>query len=524
MLQAHKNDEQDMMLQGLRVLALPVSALPLKPLFEAKDRWNWYIDLLWRYKERKIYKELVAPSGSYFEIPTMERESWEDDPRAVADIDRLISEVERATGIPVGQVVLASGVTVGSCFASSVIDLVSEPNLPQVSTKVDNLEPYRVVRRAFRFADRILNTARPDLIYCFEWADLWSYVVWLIAQSRGIPCIALRRSKIRTDHLYATTDRLMFNVAARALAQTKRSSSAGVSEAARQYIHEFQQQPKMVGYIKTKWDRRRAEAKWGRWHAQWVRSAALKIIPGMIMRPSRARELVQAVRGLLEFNTRFYRTWRHQRFLSTFDPDELSKMNYILFPVHKETDLSICFQAAPWFDQRSIIRLLASVVPNGYRLLVREHPDNYGLRPSGYYRELLELPNVVLVDPFDSQFKYIANADLVVTENGSTGWEGLLLHRKVIALSTTFYDGAGLARKLEKPEELGAAIVDMLSASDNPDFQERELDLARMIDAEHETTFHSRDAETALENVVAILRSCLPCNKSLDPRSEERAH
>lgn len=493
-------DRSDGAVEGLRVLALPVSALPLKPLLEARTRWRWHVDLLVRGKHKSMYEKLVAPSGRSFTVPSIDRQSWEDDAHETARVDQLIREVECATGIPTGQVVLAGGASIGKCFAEPIIDLMTDFSLPSLPAKSDNLEPYRIVRRAFRFADQMLETTRPDLIYCFELASLWSFVVWLIAQSRGIRCVILRRSKIRSEHCFLTTDRHMFNVAARELAVAKRKSSACVSDRAIQIIRDFRDHPRMVSYIRTKWDRRRGQSRWWTWHAQWARSVA------SLARPSEAKRLKQAGRSLVEFNKRFYNAGRQQKFLTTFDAGELAMMRYILFPVHKETDLSVYFQAAPWFDQRSTIRLLASLLPHGCRLLVREHPDNHGLRPSRYYRELLGLPNVILIDPFDSQFKYIANADLLVTENGSSGWEALLLKRKVIALSTTFYDGAGLARKVEKPADLGKVIVDMISKPVPVESGEYDRDLGRMIDAEYETTFPLRDTEATLDHLEALIR------------------
>ncbi len=145
--------------------------------------------------------------------------------------------------------------------------------------------------------------------------------------------------------------------------------------------------------------------------------------------------------------TRYYRslfmTWYHQRFMHTVDDAALAKMKYVYFPMHKEAELAQTFQATLWHDQRNTIRVLASTLPAGYRLLVREHRFNFGQRPNQFYRDMASIPNLLMIDPFDSQFKYLRNADLIVTENGSSGWEGLLLNRRVITLADTFYDGAG---------------------------------------------------------------------------------
>ncbi len=95
-----------------------------------------------------------------------------------------------------------------------------------------------------------------------------------------------------------------------------------------------------------------------------------------------------------------------------------------------------------------------------------------GLRPTAFYAELLKLPNVVLVDAYDSQFKYLRNASLVVTENGSSGWEGVIMGRKVLTLCRTFYDGVDVAAKLGSRDELARKVLDLVRAPD-PDSEDR---------------------------------------------------
>lgn len=499
-------------LEGLRVLALPSSGVaPEKhyifhPLLAAKARWNWHIDLLCGPKPPKEYQELVAPSGRFFVRPLMiERQPWEDDPEAVAKADQLIKEIEVATGIPTGQVVLAADSKIGRGFVAPVINLGRNNTSRRV--EADNLEPYRAVRRLFRFADDMLETSAPDLVYSYEWAKPWLFTVWLAAQRRGIPCVVVRRSKLRSDHCYVTADRLMFNLAARGVAAAKREIKAPVSEAAHQYIRAFREQPRMVNYVQAKWQEK-AKNTWLHWHLGWARSTASTIVKSAA-RPANIWRVAKAARKLVDFNRKAARSWRQGRLLRTFSPGELAAMNYIYFPLHKETDLPVNFQAAAWFDQRNTIRLLASVVPNGYRLLVREHRHNYGLRPSRYYRELAQLPNVVLVDAYDSQFKYVENAGLIVTENGSTGWEGLLLGRRVLTLAQTFFDGAGRALKFEKVDDLGAVVVQALARPAVSGQASHDRDLGCMVDAEYETTFDPLERKAALDYLQAAIRPLL---------------
>jgi hypothetical protein len=105
---------------------------------------------------------------------------------------------------------------------------------------------------------------------------------------------------------------------------------------------------------------------------------------------------------------------------------------------------------------------------------------------------------------------------LIVTENGSSGWEGLVLGRRVLTLAPTFYEGAGLARRVETPVKLGPTIMEILQQPAMVDAAAHDRHLGSMVDAEYETTFASdaTGSETALRQFADALLSLLPRLKS----------
>jgi hypothetical protein len=202
----------------------------------------------------------------------------------------------------------------------------------------------------------------------------------------------------------------------------------------------------------------------------------------------------------------------------SLDEPTLQKTKFVYFPMHKEAELAQTFQSTLWHDQRNTIRVLASMLPSGYRLLVREHRMNYGNRPTSFYRQMAKIPNLTMIDAFDSQFKYLRHADLVVTENGSSGLEGLLLRRPVLKLAQTFYDGAGLGRYVSNPDELNAAIIDLLAKPAVTDEAAYDHALGCMIDAEREFSF--RSTPDGIADAMTQLESLLGAKVPSEPRSE----
>jgi hypothetical protein len=504
----------DAALKGRRVLAMLPPATEeraddlVRLLTAAKARWGWRIDMLCQPSDRSAFRELVAPAGTLFTPPKLLKPAaWEADPERVATVDRRLREAEMATRVPVGQLVLAGEGTIGPAFVAPVRNLSSSPLTERLLA--DNTEPFRIVRRLFQFADEMVEVSATDLLLAYEWEKPWRSTVWFAAASRGIPCVAIRRSKINADHYFWTTDRVLFNIQAREKAIAKRSSGAPLSDAAKAYISAFRKQPTTVKYVAAKWQHV-SKKGWLDWHVNWSRGVMKQVLRLVTGRGGTRRK--PFFKSLLAYNRRIVLTARHKRFFHSFDDSALERMKYVYFPMHKETDLPLIFQAPRWHDQRNTIQVLASALPSGYSLLVREHRFNMGRRPTGYYRELSWLPNVVLVNAFDSQFKYVRNADLIVTENGSSGWEGLLLGRRVLTLSRSSYDGAGLARKVDDPDQLGATILEALAMPAVPDQAEHDRRLGCVIDAEFETTFLMKGAATsgALDRLAETISVTIP--------------
>lgn len=484
MLNVMSNDASFASLTGLRVLALLPSKragfrYALAPLENAKAQLGWQINVVPNGKE-KDYADLAAPAGMIFPRPDIEflpEGEWEKDAAAVADLEQRLWRAESAAGVPMGQLLLAGELSVGHGFAYPVLRLRENDIASRVLR--DSGLAQKIFQRLFAIADDYIVRSRADVVYTLDAIDPFRSAIWLAAQGRGIPCIALRKSKMRSDHFYFTTDRLLYNVLGLQRSKERREAKAPISEAAKAYIETFLAGPRIVKYQERK-KTKRSSINWFTLHYGLLKKTVRN--PGKRLKKGFGQSLVRYNRPLISGPLQ-------RKHLRRFDEADLAATKYIYFPLHKEADIPLIFQASPWFDQRHTASLLASNLPAGYKLLVREHRSNFGYRPANYYRELEKLPNVVLVDGQDSQFKYLRNADLIVTENGSSGWEGLLYGRRVLTLDCTFYDGVGLPIRVETPRELGPKILEALSRPAVADPAEHEASLGYMIDGEYDTTF-----------------------------------
>lgn len=469
-------------LRGLKILALLPSRqagfhYALAPLQFGKDRLNWTVSII---AQNDGFRALAAPSGLSFERPDIDSLRRAPTELTAAEVDRLNAQMrkaERAAGVPVGQLLLAAELSIGHAFAYPVFRL-KENRIARAVLR-DNELPMKIFMRLFARAEEFLDKSRPDLVYTLDIIDPFRSALWLAAQGRSIPCIVVRKSKLLSDRVYFTTDRLLLNVLSLYRAAALRQDGEPVSEQAHAYVQKFLEGPRIVKYQERK-KAKRNSIGWPTLHWRLFKTAAarpVKFIDGSFLN------------GLIRYNRPLIVGALQRRHFRRFEEAELAAMKYIYFPMHKETDIPLIFQASPWFDQRFTVGLLASHLPAGYKLLVREHRSNFGYRPSGYYRDIGGLPNVVLVDAHDSQFKYLRNAELVVTENGSSGWEGLLYGRRVLTLDRSFYDGAGHMMNVEALRDLGPRLLEALSAKVREgDPSDKASELGHVIDAEYETT------------------------------------
>ena len=378
-----------------------------------------------------------------------ERMDGEADARGVAEIDAFIGQCELNSGVAAGRILLTGARDIGRGFSRPNIRLPE--NVVARNSIADVAVPFRIVRRLFAFARDTLRSKKIDLLVAESWGAPLPLVFRLAAQQMGIRCVVCRPSQIWNGRHFWSVDLVGLNVAARAKAEAKRLANAPVSTQAQNYVSAFR--------------------------------AGLSDAEDMADAPLSSHRSGPFVR---------------------FETEALQDMRYIYMALHAEPSVELDLGAPFWATQYYTSGLLTSGLPAGYRLLVQDHSKNVEYRPRDYYANLARLPGVDLVDPAENRKKYIAHAELVVTENGRAGWEGLLLERPVLTLSDNFFQGTGLAHRLRQPEHLSRTVINLLAPSLQRDSRDRERSLGWMIDAEWETTASESDA-TPFDLLASIL-------------------
>lgn len=151
---------------------------------------------------------------------------------------------------------------------------------------------------------------------------------------------------------------------------------------------------------------------------------------------------------------------RNARALDRLCHRDLPSEPYLLFMMHRQPEASTASQIPRWVDQEVMIEQMAINAPVGWKIVVKEHPRNYGSRGAEYYARLLDLPNVHLMHPSVESDKLIRNCGAQVTLTGSAGLEGILLGKPVACLGRPYYSVIPCVKLIDYPDEIWRAMQD----------------------------------------------------------------
>ena len=128
---------------------------------------------------------------------------------------------------------------------------------------------------------------------------------------------------------------------------------------------------------------------------------------------------------------------------------ELGERPYYYFPLHVTDDFKIERAIPHCADQESLIRQVADALPQGYDLVLKEHPVSIGRNDPAMLRRLTRVPNVRLVDPYTSSHELIKGSAAVVVISSTVGIEALMYEKPVLTLGQPYYAGYGVTQDLD---------------------------------------------------------------------------
>lgn len=131
---------------------------------------------------------------------------------------------------------------------------------------------------------------------------------------------------------------------------------------------------------------------------------------------------------------------------------------FFIYPLHLQPEASTSVRAMYFCDQLNTIKNIAFSLPMPFKLYIKEHPSAIGTNPNHFYQKIKEIPNTVLISPYENVENLIKKSQGVVTLTNTIGMEAALSNKPAYILGDVFYDYHPLCRKVNGFEELRQKI------------------------------------------------------------------
>lgn len=209
------------------------------------------------------------------------------------------------------------------------------------------------------------------------------------------------------------------------------------------------------------------------------------------------RELTVTMRAELGI-ARSRRAFRRYSALAT---TSIPAADFVYFPLHLQPERSTLPTGGSLSDQLHLVRMLAAALPDGWKLVVKEHPRQFRSstlsnhsRTPGFYEHLAQTPNVLLADIGTSSAELIDRARAVATVTGSAGWEAVQAGTPVLAFGYAWYLHAPGAHAVGSVDDCRRALA---TVEAGPPIARDDVEAYVEVVKAH--TFHARFVDTELD-------------------------
>jgi len=129
--------------------------------------------------------------------------------------------------------------------------------------------------------------------------------------------------------------------------------------------------------------------------------------------------------------------------------------NYFYYPMHVEPEAVILYWADGLYkNQVKLIENIAAQLPPNCYLYVKVHPLDKKNRNILDYQRIKAIPNVKLIGPEVPSVELITHSRGVITINGTSGYEGILLNKQVFTLGNSFFETSDRVIKIRHVRDL----------------------------------------------------------------------
>jgi len=169
-----------------------------------------------------------------------------------------------------------------------------------------------------------------------------------------------------------------------------------------------------------------------------------------------------------------------QRYYDNTPPEKLGK--YVFLPYQIYYDLLLPLMWTEYTNIEYLTDVCAKALPEGYRLVVKEHPHFKGGTTLGELKRISRKKNVVLAPVNANTQLLMKYSSAVIVLCSNVGWQALLYHKPVLVLNSTtdknfrfYYDDYGVTYNVTDPSHLSQVVQQALESNVDADKIDRFL-------------------------------------------------
>ena len=158
---------------------------------------------------------------------------------------------------------------------------------------------------------------------------------------------------------------------------------------------------------------------------------------------------------------------------------------YIFVGFHMQPEKTSQPMGGEFDNQLMMVKVLSESVPEGWKVYVKEHPNQFNVKkvPNRHYRDKLmydllhRMDNVELVPLEIDSIDLINNSQMVATLTGTMGWEAITRNIPAIVFGDTYYMSCRATRVVRDVDSCKRAILELQKLNRN----EMEIEIYRYI-------------------------------------------
>ena len=312
-----------------------------------------------------------------------------------------------------------------------------------------------ILEQECKLFEKILDEVKPDFLIMAYTTLHHNELFYRICQARGVKILMLRQSYLRDRWIIASDDYSIDHT------EYDVKHNFGSLSEIQNYIKKYDATQQLSSYTKT------------------FQSSKLKYLQSILKYLFSDNSNIKthftyygrtklAVLRITLINV-IKKKYRQYFINKNLIRDIENKKPFIYFSLQSEPERSTLIAAPLFTNQIEVVTNIAKSLPSGYNLYVKEHPLMYfrEWRSISYYKQIMSLPNVILIHPSVKSDYIIKRSSLVVSINSTSALEAGFYNKSSITMAKQEFSYLPFVHQIKTLQELPDAIKTSLKKKVN---------------------------------------------------------